>query len=105
MRSTRRSPVSLSSSYLTFEPFAISMKARKPSSTGSGIGMSCHGWVMELPYSSVRIGSIGRIGRRIANVGTRIGYVGDGCTRVGSRRERIDVDDQVQVVIGAGVVL
>src|SRR5690348_17303975 len=46
MRSTRRSPVSLSSSYFTFEPFGISMKALNASSIGSSHGMSCQGWVI-----------------------------------------------------------
>src|SRR4051812_16563429 len=46
MRSTLSRPVALSSSYFTFEPFGISMKATKFSSMGSSQGMSCHGWVI-----------------------------------------------------------
>src|SRR5215813_6018798 len=41
MRSTHKRPVDLSSSYFTFEPFGISMTARKPVSMESPSSTSC----------------------------------------------------------------
>src|SRR5687768_17491919 len=44
MRSTFKSPVSLSSSYLTFEPLGISIRAVNSSGAASPMGTSCQGW-------------------------------------------------------------
>src|SRR5258707_2166537 len=44
MRSTLRRPVSLSSSYLTFEPSGISMTAWKSRGTSGPGETSCHAW-------------------------------------------------------------
>src|SRR2546425_12917114 len=44
MRSTLRRPVSLASSYLTFEPSGISMTAWKSRGTSGPGETSCHAW-------------------------------------------------------------
>src|SRR5688572_7262535 len=53
MRSTRKRPVGLSTSYFTFEPRGISITHWKPRwAVAASLGMSCHGWAMRPCYPS-----------------------------------------------------
>src|SRR5215212_6987701 len=72
IRSTFRSPVSLSSSYLTLEPLGISMRAVNSSGTASPIGTSCQGWaILKAPFRDD--GSALRRGLYMRVVGSRPG--------------------------------
>src|SRR5215212_11691259 len=75
IRSTFRSPVSLSSSYLTLEPLGISIRAVNSSGAASPIGTSCQGWaILTAPFRDDGSALRGRLYMREV-VGSRPGQL------------------------------
>src|SRR5215210_1149488 len=90
MRSTFRSPVSLSSSYLTLDPLGISIRAVNSSGASSPIGTSCQGWgILVTPF-----------GEGDSTGGPRSYYMGQRCDWQGRLLAEFFQDGLVGLLLG-----